>query len=477
MPIQFTCIAVAFLLLLYVASQRAHRAVYACTIVWLIYPNWGTNLFGIMGLPLFFYLEMAMTAVLWGKILTCPRRKKITPIRREVRLQRLFWITVVLQYALGTWMVGTLLPLDNTDAFLTYLLGLGHVVAGLTFFQACLTFIGTERQITVLLKIYFYFAVILGFELLATLFVPAINAALYFFTIKLGLGNFYSVFLNDFQAVLLVCAAGFLAALYFWYERRRLRYIFGAAVIALPIFFNVTSRAVVLSFIVAVTFFLGCRIKKQMLYLIMTCMALTAIIVVMNMTAVMQARGSFLKKIASYATSQRHKSQLIKSFAATSIYARLGIQARGLDVAMRVMPFGVGEDMARHYMSLPIKRLWHFGPDTHPEIRINYNEVRSGDKVTEVHNGYTDCFMSFGILGLVALAATLKNIWLNWKAAKRISPHSNLGLLRDVVFAMGIVILGKNLLLSNPKIYVIVFVLLHTSFLLALNRDTFSRTN
>ena len=473
MLLQYALIAFGFLLLLYVITQQGYRAVYAYVIAWMVYPHWGRYLFGIRTIPLSFFLEQAMMAVLWVKILRHSSDYTAPGIHREVGLQKLFWVTVIVQYTLGMWVVNAILPLSNADASITRLLGFGHTIAALTFFQACSKFIKSKEQIISFFRIYFYAAIVLAVELLATLFVPPVNSALSPYTIKSGVGGgFFSIFLNDYLSVQLVCATGVLTALYFWYSTRRVGYIFGGGVAALPIFFN-TERSAILGLILGIVFFLAHRIEKKKIYLIMIGTGLVIALIAVNPKSMIKTRDSFLGKLAGYFSDESRRRQITNIFSDASIHARIGIQIRGIELALKVMPFGVGEDMCRYYMSLPVENLWKFGPSTHPETLSNYDRVSSGEKMTEVHNGYLDCLLSFGVLGLVALVAGLRNVWLNWKTTDRISKGKSLGLLRDAIFAMGLVLLSYHLFTTNPKIYVIIFVLLHASFLLSANRSTF----
>jgi O-antigen ligase len=131
-------------------------------------------------------------------------------------------------------------------------------------------------------------------------------------------------------------------------------------------------------------------------------------------------------------------------------------------VIANVFPLGVGGDMLRFYMGGDSPSIFEI---SNPLMLEGYLRVATGAVVTESHNGYIEHIASYGLMGFISILLLIGIITSNLrKAKKKPCIQNNL-----YSFEISIIVLTGvfYLFLGYPKFYIIIFLMLHLSFLLA----------
>jgi hypothetical protein len=138
----------------------------------------------------------------------------------------------------------------------------------------------------------------------------------------------------------------------------------------------------------------------------------------------------------------------------------MGIQARALDTFVYLFPFGTGEYVQRNYLSSP-----EIPARFEPSDRIAdefYLRAASGDKWTEVHNGYLEHVVSYGLFGAISLTVFMTvTIW-NYRCAEVSADRRSLHGLAYAALAFFAVFFAFY---SYPKVYVAYVFFFHVTFL------------
>ncbi len=462
--LQLSFIVFGFILVWFVLTQRGHRAVYAFVVAWVLFPNRADNLLGVGGVPLFVFLEFVLAIALWVRIYL-DRPAINTAIAEERWLLGLFWITLVVQYAVGLPAVEILFPNDRELLQIDRVAGFGHAFAALTFLTACSRFIIHERQVIRFVELFYYAGIAVGLELLAVLFVPPFTSLVGLFTLKEAAG-FQSVMLNDPFAVSLMCGVGGIASMFLWWSRgKRLRYAIGGGIAILPLIFNIGLRSALLACFVAGVYFVVANLSRGQAMLVGLAGALAGLAIILNLPLLIEATDRVIVLAAGTANSEVSSKIVMSILKTESLLARLGIQARALEVLYAVMPFGVGEGALRHFVGMPEFAIDYrpFG-QVHPDLALGYFRVASGLKATESHNAYLDVVASYGVLGLISMIALIGLLLRNWWTIRKTFRRGEFALLWKALFAMLLLFGVAYSFESYPRIYPIYFVLIHGTF-------------
>ena len=216
-------------------------------------------------------------------------------------------------------------------------------LSGVCFLFSLMRLIRSVRDVEIIMGVFICFSVILlinffGLQILAN---PPESLRNYSFDDN---GLFKSIFLNDYILVGLVGGLSSLFSIYFAISRWSYRWLLMSFACSILVFVNL-KRSVILAFLVSIFVvfiieFFQLRISKRKLNAgFFVCLLITVF-------------GFF-----AYHTSPivLFPSDYITSRFATfgsfdSVFTRLGIHLRGIEVISHFFPFGVGNDMLRFYM-------------------------------------------------------------------------------------------------------------------------------
>ena len=470
-----TFFLLSFFVSVITCKLRGEQAVYFVLLTWLIFPNWGTNLFGMDGIPVFAFLQIMQSTALVSVI--C--RKRAFVANGDKKSRAISWedsfffafagFVIVLQLTLG-WVANRVLyygiPVDGFGAYFTNTVCL---FTSAVFFIGCRQFIWKVVQIEFMMKLVIWGGMLLVIEFFLTKYVPFLTDILGQFTL-LHVGNletretskFISVFLNDAVAVVLWLAISTLFAMYFAFCRGQKKYFIFIMLFLSLEYFNFV-RALLLGLLVAgiyVTYMLCYR--KSIFY---ACLLMLLCVVVF----VQQREGGDDKgkKVDSYAAARFQQI-----FSSDSALTRLGQTVRGLQVLGYVFPFGVGPNMGKYYMVLKTPRWWRendlFIFTRYPMIYPGYKRVTLQQTEAEIQIGYVSFVMSFGFFGLILLTWFLTICLRKAKKALEGYERGSDGWYLAIFFTATLLVYGFFFLFNTtPMIFVIFFFILRVLFLLA----------
>ena len=446
------------------------RAPIACFIaIWLLMPNKGQVIFGFPpDVPQFLFVELA-AALMLVYIAVTDTRYNDSLVHEGLSYkhlglyQLLFFLILVslgTQLLVSTILISGIIGSSVEISIGRFFASFSGELSGVCFLFSLMRLIRSVRDVEIIMGVFICFSVILlfnffGLQILAD---PPESLRNYSFDDN---GLFKSIFLNDYILVGLVGGLSSLFSIYFAISRWSYRWLLMSFACSILVFVNL-KRSVILAFLVSIFVvfiieFFQLRISKRKLNAgFFVCLLITVF-------------GFF-----AYYTSPivLFSSDYITSRFATfgsfdSVFTRLGIHLRGIEVISHFFPFGVGNDMLRFYMPSEIHS--GFFP-TNRSIQEGYFRVIYG-AVTESHNGYLEQVASYGLLGLVSLLLLIfligRNLASSWKVRS-----SSRGLY-SVFFAISVMVSIFYLFLGYPRLYFLIFLLLQVSYILRASKAGF----
>ena len=442
------------------------NAVPAFTCIWLLVPKLGTNLFGIYEIPLFSFVEMACSLTLLVVVLGVSRNSKLLTLqsysaRSLMQLEIFviaFFILVSAQQVVSSMFFLYARDLGSPIPPGRVFVGIVKDFSSIVFLVACYKLIFTMKQVERCLLIFIFVLIILAAELAAVTWIGPVKNFIGKYSFD-GFGRFNSIFINDYNLFGLVCAVGGLSALHFFRKNIRGVWILLFLIATLLVIFNLKRNMIFAYFSGAVVFWYAGYFQRWSFWKRVMLIVTTAVsILLLNFSQLnlpgIDARDYIeneyiSKRVANYANLD-------------SIKVRKGIQLRAFEVIVDKFPFGVGNNMLRYHMGANSPQIFKISDSV---VLDGYNRVANGNVVTEAHNGYMEFIASYGLLGFFALLLLISTIARNLLKA-RFTLHSQdslypLGLSISVLFGIYYLFLGY------PQFYLVVFLLLHLSFLLA----------
>lgn len=443
-------------------------SVYAFIAVAFFFPNFGTYYFGFGDIPAYFFLEVAAAlSVLFAIV----RERGVSAAidTRERIVCGLLTASVVVHYLLYLPLRSSGYYPSGPGALSTAYHG-AEMLCSLCFLWGCVAFIRTLRQI----EWGAWLFVLCGVELLTERFVFGVLGLFP----QVGhfafdeIGRFESLVENEPLAVGVYASVAMLCALYLAVRRRS---IVMAVLVAMfwYLAFTVYQRTFAIAPALATIFF-AWKTSGPRLRLAFAAAACAAVVVIgANASGVEQRLQSL------YAGTWRDNgpgSRGLDPFGTDQLEARLGYQARGLDIFVYLFPFGTGEFVQRDYLASPAipSRFAPAGvisplrPFADVALRT-YQDAMFGATSSQAHNGYLEHVFAYGVLGVVGVLLFVGAIVANyWRSRARwTTPHA-------FVFAVLALFGFFFTFYSFPKVYVAYLFFFHASFLLSRNRISFN---
>jgi hypothetical protein len=442
-------------------------SVYAFIAVAFLFPNYATRYFGFGEIPAYFFVEIA--AALGVLVAVVRERRSSLPANRwERSLCGMLAATVVVHYLVYvpvSWS-GYYPSAPNPLTIAYY--G-AEMLCSLVFLYGCVVFIRTLRQV----EWGAWLFVLCGVELLAE---RVIFGALGLFP-QIGryaydeIGRFESLAENEPLAVGIYASVAMLSGLYLAIRRRSFL-LAGLAAIFWYLAFTVYQRTFAIAPVLATIFF-AWKVSTPRVRVALAAAGCLAV-------AVVGARASGVEERLQslYVGTWRDNgpgSRGLDPFSTDQLEARLGYQARGLDVFVHLFPFGTGERVWRDYQSSPAIPS-RFAPAgvvsplrPYADVaRKTYQDAMFGWTTSEAHNGYIEHVIAYGVLGVLGeilfIGLVVRNYWRSRGAAR---------VPRAFVFA----VLGffgfYFMFYSFPKVYVAYMFFFHAAFLLSRQGPSF----
>ncbi len=459
------CAVVSFSVVLMILFRR--NAVPVFITIWLLTPKLGTNLFGVGDIPLFSFVELACSLML----LVFAHEKsrylitRSTGIRGSGQVMSLesavilfFLITIIFQFFFSMMLFFGAVDLHIEIPPGKILNSLVKDISSIIFMFACYKLIINTKQIENCLKIFMLVTTVIVAELLAVIWIEPLANIIGDYSFSDN-AMFNSIFINDYILVGLIGSFSGLSALYFYRKDSKWIWILVFLLSTLLVVYNF-KRSIILAFFLGVTVFLYVGYfktwpiwKRSVTLLIMVGMLLLIDVSMLNLQET---------DLTQYVNRDYISSRILNVNNTDSIGVRLGIQLRAFEVIANVFPLGVGGDMLRFYMGGDSPSIFEI---SNPLMLEGYLRVATGAVVTESHNGYIEHIASYGLMGFISILLLIGIITSNLrKAKKKPCIQNNL-----YSFEISIIVLTGvfYLFLGYPKFYIIIFLMLHLSFLLA----------
>jgi hypothetical protein len=453
--------AAALYLIVFGLLLPGAASVFAFIAVAFFFPNYGTYYFGFGDTPAYFFLEVVAAV---SVLLAIMRERRVyTAIDgRERMVCGLLIATVVVHLLLYVplRLNGFYPPGPGASSVAYYAT---EMLCSLCFLYGCVFFIRTLRQI----EWGAWLFVICGVELLAERFVfgglglfPQIGR--YAFD---EIGRFESLVENEPLAVGIYASVAMLCALYLAIRRRSV-----VMVVLVALFwhlaFTVYQRTFAVAPLIAAIFF-AWKASRPRVRLACAAAACAAVVVIAANASSVEQRLQSL-----YIGTWRDNgpgSNGLNPFSTDQLEARLGYQARGLDVFVHLFPFGTGERAWHDYQASPAIPS-RFAPAgvisplrPYADVaRKTYQDALFGWIKSEAHNGYLEHVIAYGVLGILGELVFIGVIVANYRRS-RASPR----VPRAFVFAVLALFGFFFLFYSFPKIYVAYMFFFHASFVLS----------
>ncbi len=431
----------------------AEYSVLAFVGLWIIFPNWATPYASILDLPLYFYVEIGATIAI-----------AVLPILRSKPadcwfatsggrwLVGLLWLSILVQYAVAWPLEQGGYRLAPTAPTALQVANLIRVVDSAVFFYGCFRYITSLRDLRRFDLMLVLASAYLVFEYVA-LGPLQLYPALAKYSFDPWNGRYKSLILNDFIAVSIVCCLGSLGALTRAWSRRSIAWLVAAVVLLVPVGFDLV-RSTYIAFAVALVY-LVFKVSGRAV----GCFAAAVLIFIWV------AGGS--RVIGALGDSGTLDTREGRSLASTdSLYSRLGLQARALDVWWYLMPLGTGEDMLQYYMAAP--QIGPIFPVENEEISRQYSDAALGVKETYAHNFVLETVVSYSFPGALWLAAVFLALRRNYHRTRGgRSLRADKEVYRLFIWQWGALLFFFVFYLYNsvPKVFVLYFFLIRCTFL------------
>ena len=431
-------------------------SIYAFIVTTFLFPNWGTSYFGVGELPAFFFVELVAGLTILLAMVRQPVRRRIAPAdRTEWMIAGLFAFTIAFHY-LVYWPLKYLGYYPSTEASVAItIVYFVKTCVQLIFLYGCVMFIRTIAQMERACWLFVFCGIELFLEWISfnvLHIVPQIGQ--FAFDER---GRFKSLAENDPLAVGVFSSVAALCALYFAAAKKRTTLLLAVPVLLVPAM-GIHQRTFVLCAALAVTFFVW-KVARGRRRAVAVCGCGIA------MGALLWTGPDLEADLASwYEGTWRDagpRSVGVDPFSTDQLASRRGLQARGLDVFLTLFPFGTGEFLARYYLSCEA-----IPPIFEPAgtlAAFTYLQAVTGRKVTELHSGYLEHVVSYGLAGMISLAAFVGIIIRNYYSYRSTGRRPAVYALTYAVLIFFCVL---HLFYSYPKIYVVYLLFFHNTFLL-----------
>jgi hypothetical protein len=363
----------------------------------------------------------------------------------------LSWIASLEVSRLWDHITSQTLPLEPLLQFLPS-------VYGVVFLLGCAAFITNKRHVETI----FALMVLMGMELLIeviafyylNLFPPV------FAWVNWG-GRFASLVYTNYDMVGLLMVPAILCCLYFILTRKLYKLVFWVPLLFLPSYLTY-QRTSLLSLFTAIGFLLYYatpRLRKVVAWTVgFSCLFFlffdpeAELISYFQMNFMGENRPDF--------------------FEISSLFGRLILYTRTLEVSFFLFPFGAGLGMVRYAMSfnLPEYNLWYDAIMIDPSQVDFYGSVVNLGRATATHNTYLEYLAECGALGLISLAMFITAVVRNFfefrrRWAKRAMEY-HLSTAQACVYAILLGFGVYNLFESAARLYFLYALFFYLTFLL-----------
>jgi hypothetical protein len=459
------CVVVIISVILMILFQR--NAVPAFIAIWLLTPKLGTNLFGVNGIPLFSFVELACSLVL----LVIALKKNRHSITRRIGVHStsyfmslesavilFFLIMIILQFFFSAVIffgaVDLHIEIPTGKIFNSFVRDISSII----FMYACYKLIITTKQMENCLKIFMLATTIVVVELLAVNWIEPLTNIIGNYSFSES-QLFNSIFINDYNLVGLIGSFSGLSALYFYRKDNKWIWILFFLLSVILVIYNF-KRSIILAFFLGVIVFLYIGYFKTwpIWKRSVTLFIMVGILLIIDSSTLNLQETNLIQ----YIDRDYIYNRILNFDSGDSIYTRLGIQLRAFEVIGSVFPLGVGGNMLRFYMGGDSPSIFEISD---PLLLEGYLRVTAGGVVTEVHNGYIEHIASYGLMGFISILLLIGVIIYNLrKVKKKLCIQNNLYTFEaSIIVSTGVF----YLFLAYPKFYIVIFLMLHLSFLLA----------
>jgi len=458
-------IAYCILMLLY---RKRCIQVYVAT--WIVFPNLGTNMFGIEDIPLYSFIEIAGAAFLLfysikEKTFHVPsiiRGYKETNLLSENKLITLFILTLVGQYTFGSWFLDVYYPVHNEVSFGDSFHNTTSEFAGVVFLYAFSKLVTRFEQVESIMKIIVFGGVLVAVEYLVEVTSDTVYGIVGKYAFD-SYSQFNSIFINDYNLVGLIAAAGGLSTVYFFKLMRfnKLFWLFAFITCSGLVFVNF-KRSVILAYILSLMICLYLMyFKKWKLHNKIVVLIPVSIAVILNITKIPDEINFDLGEVIH----SKYIAGRVRAYSSTnSLLSRIGMQTRAVEIIADVFPLGVGNRNLKNYMAGDAPHVFHI---KNKKIADGYDRVVNSDVRTNCHNGYIEQVASYGVMGLLSLFALItaigKNLVGTWYLGKQ---KSRLSYTWILCVSQTLLYMIFFMFLAYPRSYILVFTTLHLSYML-----------
>ena len=430
---------------------------------WLLFPNLATGVIGILGIPMFTYLEIWIG--FWLLIIVWMLSDEIFFYykpdftfrffrKNEKYLIILLLLTLLIQYFFSTWVSsGILSQPDNAFTGAILIKNIAPEFVGLIFFYSCYRLIFTPHQIVKLLTIFAIFPGLLFLEYIYILSNLPFSATLKSFSMN-QYNNFNSVFLNDYNILGLACGVGGLVSLYkikfkgngLWF----LMFLISSYLVVVNL-----KRGVIVSYSFAtlILFYLGWfrywKIRKKLLVIIVFPPSIIFLVSLINIDIFLNLVGS------DYVIGR-----ILNAASGESLGVRYGIQLKTIEALSSVWPLGFGNDLGQYFLTGIHEKLFDVVGGSVSEGY--YRSISSN-----THNLYLEQIVSYGLLGLIFGLATITFVVSNlFNVRIYFRSDSPDSMFYALIVSLVIFIAIFYIFLAYPRAYVIVFLIIHATAIL-----------
>jgi hypothetical protein len=388
-------------------STKPEKAIYAHLILWCFFPKKTiptASLLGRMHLPdlvavsLFSFLEIVSIITIIVALLV--RRKQWLP-NRSTMLYLLFFL-VALSSIITVFFVGVPPDFPNIEGKNIYtFLHMSPLFFGLVIWSGCAAFIKNKKQVETIFLIFMLMGIALILELIIFKYLKLFPAIRYW--VFHPRGNYDSLLFYDYTVTGMFSIISICSAMYFAFSRKNYVIVALAVLLFLPIAATYQKGPMV-GGIAAVICFLWMVVKpgRRIAYLF--------VIAVLICCFVLFGYGKIFLTTLDTVLSGDVRSSSGGYFTSDSLFSRLGIWSRALDIFIFSFPLGAGPGMVPYYMSYSVQKYTpvYISPYrteySAPASVVYYNQVVSGKRVTGAHNLYISFIAEYGFLGIVALS-------------------------------------------------------------------------
>ena len=434
--------------------------------IWLFVPKLGTNMFGVYDVPLFSFVELFCSLALL--IIVVSKRQSnnykisnnytprlVTSVEGGVLV---FFVLMVFIQFIFSGIIYANESLHVEIPFGKFFNSFVRELSGVVFFFACYRLIKTTEQVEQCLKVFVCVSMVVVAEFVAVTWFSPVTSLIGAYSFD-EFSLFNSVFINDYNLVSLVGAVGALSSFYFYRKDGRWMWVIIFVLSCLLVFYNL-KRSVIIAFALGAGAYFYIDYFKRWSIL----RRYFAVLVVAGMIAIVgsEAINFFMNKLGQSISTDYMVGRILNYDSTDSLFVRWGIQLRALEVIGEVFPMGVGSNMLRFYMGGDSPQLFVI---SNQFLNEGYDRVADAIVITESHSGYLEQIASYGLLGVLSLILLLIVFYRNFRHAKR-KPQKEVGYY-SLAISLMVLMSVYYLFVGYPRVYIILFLLLHMSFLLA----------